>query len=81
MKSIISAVMLVAGAFACASQAEEVRTNNAKSSCESSCMQGRDQCASTCGERAAAGQNPDNASCSTACDDAKKSCIDKCHDD
>lgn len=66
---------------ACGNQAAEVRKNNSTSSCESSCMEGRDQCACQCGDRAASGQNPDNANCSLACDDAKKSCMDKCHDD
>ncbi len=80
LKSLISAsaIALICGLAACGNQAAEVRKNNSKSSCEESCMQGREQCVGNCSSSAANGQNPDNASCSLACDDAKKTCMNHC---
>jgi hypothetical protein len=82
LKSFMSAaaVAVVSCMVGCSNQAAEVRKNNSKSSCDESCMQGRDQCVSECASRAENGQNPDNASCSLACDDAKKTCMNHCKD-
>ena len=79
-KALVSAIALVGAVVACGNNAAEVRKNNAKSSCEQSCLGGREQCVSECGSRAESGQNPDNASCSLACDDAKKTCMNHCID-